>query len=655
MRKFSTILFYSFFILPVAKSQAVSLQTEQWAEKPALHVIESKLQNEPALVILDNRRFEYIDDTKNGMHMYYTVHKIIHVNNDHGIEYFNKVYILMDGVSETREIHARAILPGGKVVEVLNENIKDIKDEDGHSYKIFAIEGLEKGSEIEYYYTVDRNTVFFGRELFQERFPVLASSLELVFPKRLIFDVKPYNCKPISSIDTTKSGKTVLHIDIPELVGADKEKYSSYSANMARLEYKLSYNSAKGSDQRLFTWNELAKKVYSIYSTVTPKDASRIKDFVNGKDWSRLKEDSDKIMAVENFVKDNFAYREEAGENGDDLEKILKNKIASMIGLMRLYGAIFSDLQINYQFVLTTDRNNLQIDKNFENWNNCDYAVFYFPDLHGYLVPTKPGCRYPLIDPDWAGANGLFCKNVSIGGMNTAIAEVKPIQLEDFRKSYNNLDITLNLNKDLDSLLIDSRFIFGGYTAIHYREPFNLATEDQKKEIFKSMSKNQLNTETIIRSDIENLSYEDANKSKPFIVHQTVSSGDLVERAAEKILVKVGLVIGPQVEMYQEKLRRTPIRIDYPQTENRRIRFVIPAGYRIKNPEDVNIRQVYEENGIQSMGFVSSYTLKDNELNIDILEDYRKEAYPISLYDQFVKIINASSDFNKVVLVLEKK
>jgi hypothetical protein len=37
------------------------------------------------------------------------------------------------------------------------------------------------------------------------------------------------------------------------------------------------------------------------------------------------------------------------------------------------------------------------------------------------------------------------------------------------------------------------------------------------------------------------------------------------------------------------------------------------------------------------------------------MEDYRKTLYPVSQYNDFVKIINTASDFNKVVLVLEKK
>ena len=55
------------------------------------------------------------------------------------------------------------------------------------------------------------------------------------------------------------------------------------------------------------------------------------------------------------------------------------------------------------------------------------------------------------------------------------------------------------------------------------------------------------------------------------------------------------------------------------------------------------------------MGFVSDYQLKGNILTVHIMEQYCNVFYPKSQFEQFKKIINASSDFNKVVLVLEKK
>jgi hypothetical protein len=54
------------------------------------------------------------------------------------------------------------------------------------------------------------------------------------------------------------------------------------------------------------------------------------------------------------------------------------------------------------------------------------------------------------------------------------------------------------------------------------------------------------------------------------------------------------------------------------------------------------------------MGFVTNYTQKGNEIEIIIEETYLHTKYPIEQFPIFQKVINASADFNKVVLVLSK-
>ena len=107
--------------------------------------------------------------------------------------------------------------------------------------------------------------------------------------------------------------------------------------------------------------------------------------------------------------------------------------------------------------------------------------------------------------------------------------------------------------------------------------------------------------------------------------------------------------------MYQEKTRQEPVNIEFGHVEKRTLEFVIPEGYTIKNLTDLNLSQSFKDNGEQTMGFTSAYEVKGNLLTVNIMEEYRKTLYPLSQFDQFIKIINTSSDFNKVILVLEKK
>lgn len=655
MKKQTLCLALGLISLQFIYCQQKNIEMEQWAEKPSIHSLNNPYTNESAVIITDKRRYEFIDNSKSEVEEYFTFHRIIHLNDDRGIEMFNKIYLGINENSDVIDVKARAILPGGKIIELNKNNIKDLKEEDGNVYKIFAMEGLEKGCEIEYLYTYKKEPSYFGRDVVQTKIPILESGYEIVAPQRLQFEIKSYNCS-VANVDTLINDKRRFYCELKNIAGAEDEKYASYDANLKRIEFKLSYNNATYKGERLFTWNELAKKIYGVYTSSSEKDLKKIADMVKSNRWEKLADETSKITAVENYLKKNIAYNEDLNsEEGNKIEKILQNKIAGTIGTMCLYSAILQNLEINYQFVLTGDRNKFIIDKVFENWDNCGYPLLYFPAEKKFLAPTRSDFRYPLILPLWGATNGLFCKKTSIGNFSTAIGEVKTVELEDYHKSFSNIESKIEFDNNLDSLTIDSKQIFGGYTAATYRDIFNFSNAEEKQSATKELAKTVSASEHIIFSEIKNQELENDNSDLPFIFHSITKSNELVEKAGNKFLIKIGLAIGPQTEMYQEKTRQQPVSLAYPHVEERTINFVIPDGYTIKNADDLKIDQTFKNNGELTMGFVSTYKQNGNTISIQITEQYCKTFYPLSQFEDFKKIINASSDFNKVVLVLEKK
>jgi len=629
---------------------------EDWSKTPALHSIDKKHQSESAIIVLDKRRMEYIDE-KDGLSSYKTLHKIIRVNDDKGIESFNKVYLGVSNNSDIVDIKARTILPGGKIIELDRSNIKDQKDEDGSMYKIFAMEGLVKGCEIEYYYTYKRAASFFLREVIQTSVPVLESTVEIISPKRLIFETKVFNAPGIETkLDTSSETKRTVVLLQKNIPGGEDEKYCHYTANLQRVEYKLSYNTARSAKERVFTWNELAKRIQEAYGGYSEKELKRVADFVENNGWEKLKTEREKIIAVENFIKKNFATREDLdSENAENIEAILKSKIASYRGIVRLYGAVFQKLGIDFQHVLAGDRKTFTVDRSFENWNNTENHIFYFPTQKKFLAPTRIDLRFPWIEPTWANTNGLFCKITTIGSFTTAIGEVKQIPLEDYTQSQNNIEADVKLTTGLDTLMVDIRQLYSGYSAAVFRASFNFSSEEEQRYLLKQLVKFGTNSENIVSSKIDNKDYESYSENKPFSLQAVVKASELVEKAGNKILVKIGDIIGPQVEMYQEKARQFPMEIDYPHILDRTIRLTIPEGYSIKNLEELKINHVFQENGNTTMGFVSDYKSENNVISIRVKEEYRLAYYPLAQYEEFKQIINAAADFNKIVLVLEKK
>lgn len=635
---------------------ALKIQREEWVPSPTLHTIDPQYAKEAAVILMDKRRMEYVDAPNDELIVYRTLHKIIHVNDDKGIESFNRIYLGISDDSNIVDIHARTILPNGKIIEVDKQNIKDLKEEDGNMYKIFAMEGLEKGCEVEYYYTYKRDASFFGRETAQGGFPVLDFRLQVTAPERLIFEIKGYNCQPATS-DTTVDGKRTVFAGIKNIEGAEEEKYAAYDANLERIEYKLSHNNAVSDGSvRLFTWNELAKRAFTLYSSYNEKELKKTDALINSNKWDKLHDQREMIVAVENFLKKNFTTREDiSSDDAENIEWIIRNRIASYRGIIRLYGAIFQQLGVDHQFVLACDRSESAIDKSFENWNIPENPLLYFPGTGKFMAPTLLETRYPWINPYWGAADALYCKGTTIGSFTTAIAEIKPVPLEDYHESFNAIDSKLSLNSTNDTLLVDMQQRYGGYSGSVYRADFTLASAEEQKNILKELIKFGTNSENVVSSELHNADFESYSDNKPFTVHAIVKANELVETAGNKILVKIGEIIGPQAEMYQEKRRLFPMQLAYPHTLERHIDFSIPDGYTVRNLNDLNIRKVYTDQGDTTMGFTSSYTVEGNLVKVHVMEEYRRVFYPLSEYEHFREVINASADFNKIVLVLNKK
>lgn len=622
----------------------------QWQATPAIHTIDTAFKDAAAVYVADDRIEEYVIE-KTGFYQYRTLHRIVHINNDKGIESFNKVYLPFEEGLDMEDVKARTILPNGRIIELDRNNIKDLKDDDGQ-YKIFALEGLEKGCEVEYYFTQKRTPSFFGREIIASKIPVMKAHFELISPEHLGFETKSYNNFPDSK-ESVNNEKRYLIIDDTHIPEANEEKYSMYQANLKRVEYKLSYNKAKNPTERMFTWNELAKKVYTLYTTVGDKDKKKIKDLfddINIKGTSN----AEKIAAIENYMKKNFTTREDiSDDDADDLGKVIKSKLASYKALCKLYAALLGTAGVEYQIVYAGDRTNYTLDKNFENWNNARNLLFFFPSTRKYMAPTELEYRYPWIPPTWGASNGLYCVGTTIGNFTTAIGEIRPIAMEDFVNSYSNMDINVRMDKD-DALIMDVKQLYGGYTAPSYRVPFVFLPADQQRNVLKELIKFGTNSENIITNSFENREMEQADPYKPFVINASVKSANMVERAGEKMIVKIGEMIGPQSEMYDASQRTTMIDVGFPHSLIRTITFTIPDGYKVKNLNDLNINQEVKDNDKESMGFVCSYEQKGNLLKITIKEHYNNLFYPVQQYDQFKKIINAAADFNKVVLILDK-
>ncbi|MBK8686476.1 MAG: hypothetical protein IPN26_16675 [Bacteroidetes bacterium] len=105
------------------------------------------------------------------------------------------------------------------------------------------MEGVEKGSEIEYVFQVNQRYRDYGTITLQDAIPTVLNRFELVAPEALVFEIKGYNGVVVSK-DTIVNGKNCIVASATNLEGLEEEKYATYFPHFARAEYVLAYNLA---------------------------------------------------------------------------------------------------------------------------------------------------------------------------------------------------------------------------------------------------------------------------------------------------------------------------------------------------------------------------------------------------------------------------
>ncbi len=640
-----------FFCVLAGTAGAADFKPYEWEKNRERYSLSEKDAGLTEVILKQHTQYEYLLED-NQFLMYSTVHRIIYVNNNEAIQKHNRIVISMNNTIELLEVKARAIGKDGKAVFFDKSNLKEVKDEEsGSAFKIFAIEGIELGSEIEYYFTRKMTASIFDRTYMQFDVPVKENSFLLTCPSHLKFDFKSYFNFPevkeerLNDLNIYRSHMT----DVPAL---KTETFSYYTANRKRIEFKLAYNKAR-SDARLYTWDEAAKTFYRILTTLSKDDVKALDKFVKGLGDNPSNKVEDRIRNIESTIKGQIQVSEEkSNESLNEIASIVKSKLASHQGMTSLFLNVFERLNIMCHPVITCSREDIKFDGSFDSWAYLDDYVLYFPDTRGFMEPYVFELRYPLIQPDFTAQQGLFIEPIKSGEVRSALSSIAVIPPADYAVNVDNLDIDVTFSDDLSSNRIRQKREFGGYNSAYFAPYYELMSADQRVNM----------VEDIIKQTAPDAEIKDwkANKtagdhSGKFLVDVDFQSGHFLERAGSRILFKAGELIGRQIEMYRDDERTTTVENEFNRGYDRTIRITIPGGYRVKNLDDLKMNIAYRDRDLVPFIFKSDYTVKGNVLEISIEEFYKEIYAPLSRYEDFRKVVNAAADFNKVTLVFEKE
>jgi hypothetical protein len=656
MKKFSAILFmaYSAFSSILYSQEFVTgLKNYDWNENRKYIQLGQDDEQLPEIIILTKSLNEYVFE--DGNFIFYTVeHQIIRVNSDDAISNNNTIVIPMASTSELLNLKVRTITKEGKVTLSDKSNIREIKnDENNRASRIYAIEGVVKGCDIEYYYLVKRNPDICGGLFFQSDAPVKEAYFQLSTPGHLIFKFKGYNGLPDIK-DTLIDDKRIYFVRVMNIPDIQKEIESNYAKSRMRVEYKLAVNLSK-SKKEMYTWSDFVQYKYPLLHTLTKDEQKATEKLYKTLDIQENMNVESKVRTIENFIKTNFLIQDVYDEDNSSLSTIIHNKYGNKDGILKLYTDLFRLANAGVQLVITSDREKLPFDGSFESWRFINNYVFYITSTGQYLTPEKANFRYPMIPGEQTYTDGLFLKEVNLGGLESAIPIINFITPLDYKASGQTIDAEISFSKNLEETNLKLTCSLKGYHGVYYQPYYNQIPDDKKQlmltDIVQDITKDKNYTTLTAENTEPNLCLTE----KPFIVHAEVNGSALLEKAGDKLLLKIGELLGPQVEMYQDNKRKLNIEYDYNREYIRKIKVIIPDGYSIKNPDDINISRIYEKDGKNIYYFVSGYSLENNMLLINIEEFYNQIECPLAHFEDYRKVVNAAADFNKVILVFEPK
>ena len=612
----------------------------------------------PAVLLRDFTSLEYYyDKASKDVRLFATEHRIVRVNSSDGIESYNKIVVPVLASGAAVDIKARTISPRGEVREVKAADMKELKDQEGgRGFRVFAVDGVEKGSEIEYFYTRERTVNHFGSEILQSETPAHDVTFELISPQALTFEARVYH-GPAMTPDTTMPGRRALRLHLDNVPGLRNEAFANVKAQRMRAEYKLAYMASKG-QVRQFTWADASQFVYRNVNNLTKDEAKAVAKILTA---SKLLASpvstlplADRVRAAENYVKLNFNLEE--GASGS-LEQVAATHNAPEAGFSHLLAAIYRAMGIDFEVVVTSSREAAPFDGTFDTWNYLDHFAFYFPATGQYLAPGRPDYRYGMLPADWTGGSGLFIKGVKLGNTESAVGKVKDIPALGADQSPQDIDATVIFAPDLSSSTIRLRQTLGGYPAAEIQPFWTMIPEAKRTEILQDLQKSVVpDASNFQKLEVRNVERGISPLDKPFIVEGQMESAALLDKAGPRYLFKIGTLLGPQTELYQKEERQFDVENDNNHRYLRTIRFDVPAGYAVRNLNDLNVDvKAGLDAAKPEFDFRSSYVQNGQTITVTVAENYRQLRWPKADFEAFRAVVNAAANWNKVVLVLDKK
>ena len=629
-----------------------SFSSFKWSEDFEYEPVPDSLRDESAYFHsrVVEQRYVYEDGKA---YIYELVYFKINVLSDNAIDEFNTFYLNDESVLEWVTIKARTINESGKVVNFDRKSIKEVVDEDnGEKYKIFAVEGLELGSMLEYY-TVKKRLFSgtFGSVLLQRNHYVKNTSFSIVCPSNLAFELKPYNAYNGNYQEDSVDSLLYYKYSMSALPAVRKELFSNVNTTKAKVDYRLLKNSYIGKYE-LNTWDNAAANVYSTIYLISDKEQKRLNSYAS--DFLKMQDKLEAIKGFEQKVKQEILVKESAQGEYHDIAFAIDQSITSARGITKLFIHFLHLINVDCQLGLTCAREDAFFDPLFVNWNRLQDYLIYLPDYDEYITPSYVNLSLGNAYDGFEGQYGLFLEIIQVGDFESAIADVRLIEASESHENYDHIYSTLSIAEDMASVVLKSERAFKGHSGSFLPAYIRSLESDKVQVLLKDLS-----AMSDFNPDFSDIQIEESSAFKTAIDADFVFSFEakiegMLEYAGTSILLSIGKAIGPQSEVYQEFDRQNVIENNYNRSYYRELELNVPLGYRVENISDANILVYDIFEGDTVCAFESKAYIDKGKVKIVINEYYNRLILPKENYPQFRDVINAAANFNKLVFVLKQ-
>ncbi len=652
--KFSLFLILTFLFLvrpiigqPIHKG--INLKTPQY------YKIDPKYDKEDAVVMFDNQWVDIYRETGKyevTYRFYKTKHKVVRVFTDEGIEMYNKVYIPMTNVKKMLRLEVRSVAPDGKVTFLNSENMKELKNVEGYgNYKIFAIEGIQKGSQIEYIYSLETKMPSTGRIHFQSKVPTMHKKFVFRCTHDIGYSFKSYNGL---SNGTAEQGKYYLLYELTEsdIPAVKEEQNAANKRNEMYMDYKLIVVYDR---HDYYTWKKICKNLVNnnVDGSSTGKAKKVLKE--QGITGTGLSKEA-QVIKMEEYVKSNFQVKNSSKDIYTYYRDVMDRKVGNSQGISKVYLKFLEALQVEYQLCFAPSRYDGKLDSSFSSYSDLDYYQIYLPELDKYITPTASGLRLGPAFYNIAGGKGLFIKMAykNSGGLRYDGFEIKPIKSLTAKDNQFHLTANIKLDTELSQLNVTQKNVVKGYRAIENRHEFSTKKDEESyiKEFevkgikeFELVNSKRTNEALSINSDL----------TKPLISELEYNTDFPVQKAGNDYVISIGKFAGDFYKYSNDSARQQDIEIGYSDEYFITITLEIPEGYscdaKTGNVKTLSYSMPGEEQ--PALRFIYDIVQTDaTHITFKMNEFYNEFHYPASMFEDVKSVTNGAYDFNQLKIVL---